>query len=207
MGQSNQIKSEVIFKFRAVSYLKMNKISFKKKITVNGRKFEDVVNPEIKIQNGLVLPEFTTNAFEIADKWLNDQSEILSNIIIEKDLNCILDWEVVSITNFPKDQSEITLSLVKKVDKKETLTEILVRNVSGLDQDFLDFFEHAYLQMKDSLKGIPKDQQILIVMKSMGVSAMAASNAFQHMIDYSEKIKTKNLLEEQQKNLFYPKHD
>jgi hypothetical protein len=176
-------------RFTGLDYYSMKQVRFTKTIKT-GRVFTDRKTKPLSINDGkYTLPLFTISATDQADQWLSDNSRLLSEIITDprRELHCILDWTVLEVVG-KKKKAEDGLTTAESKKPESLVATLVAQTGKEFDQDFLDFFEHALHEMKESLVGIPKVQKILIVLNAMGVGSMAASNAYKHIMDYSEKL-------------------
>lgn len=100
--------------------------------------------------------------------WLDDQDKM--NIIYDNDLHCIVDYEVIDTS---VDE--------KKPSKKELfnrLVDLLITNEKmNIDVKL------TYVGMYNSIKSLKVGRQLEIVLASLGLSYMAKTDAYQHMID------------------------
>lgn len=159
------------------------KINFIKEITCPELSFVDTIRPAIALNEGkLKLPATTHTAKEKADEWLSNQSSILHGIINDpkRELNCIVDWDIVGIKNIEADGSELIVFKEKK-EKKRDLVTIMKEDFNTVDEKFLADFAHTYEKMKESISGLSNEKKLSIVLSSMSVGMQASSNAYSRM--------------------------
>ena len=111
-----------------------------------------------KTLNGLILDE-TSIESQIVD-WLDELDK--SNLIIEKDLSCIIDYSIVVKT--------------KKLTFKEYLISL------NLKEEILFDILLIYREIKPLLKGKTFEKQLLIIMSHLEIGYKTANVAYQNMI-------------------------
>lgn len=185
------MKSIIKVKFIGIDYYTHKKVTFKKVFECDDLNFVDVIIPPMKINKGkFTLPEHTITAEQQADEWVELQSDLLDSIIHDnkRELQCILNWDILSVENISDDNKK---ELVVSEAKKEKIPEIeriglilsLVESKQGtkFSEDFRNNFMHTYQEMKDVLVGMSIYKKILITLRSMGVGMKAASTAYQRI--------------------------
>jgi len=179
------MKSILKIKILGIDYNTAKKVSISKTIECDGMNFVDRVIPPMKISNGKYgLPETIVTAKEQADGWFSNQSKLLNSIIYDQELICIVNWDVISIENIGVNESK-SFALAPKA-KKVKLSDIekiemvfkRLENEVQFTPELRDNFLHTYLEMKDVLGGISTEKKILIVLRSLGIGLMAATNAY-----------------------------
>jgi hypothetical protein len=195
------MKSVLKVKILGIDYYTMKQVSVKKNIECDGFNFIDKVIPPFKINNGeYELTESICTAKEQADEWLSGQRDFFKNIIYEQDLNCIINWEILSIENFGLDNLKsdvLSLQILIPINKKIKLSEIekieivikaLQNNNVEFTEDFKNNFLHTYQEMKEVLGGISNDKKILIVLRAMGVGLMSSINSYNRMLNLYKSL-------------------
>ncbi len=204
------MKSKLFLKISAIDYYTMSKISFKENIVCDGLNFIDKQTEPIDI-NGkkIILPSYTITAKQQADEWVSNQSDFLKNLIHnpKRELNCILNWEVIKIENEDeKGVKSFPIAIHKKESKQNKLSELEIIKLflielgelrgSTFDADFTANFLHVFDEMKSSLKGLDTFKKINIVLSSMGVGFKSAITAYKRMADILSGSSIKQLDEE-----------
>lgn len=198
---------ESILKVRitGIDYYTMKKVSFDKTIKCQEHFFTTII-PAMKINGGkFELPETIITDRKHADEWFSNQKDMLNGYIydLKHELHCILDWHILSVKNIgiegeKKVQKPTSLMPIKKQKQTDTkkaeslfsLTKSIIESSGiNLSEDFKNNFIHVYLEMKDVLQGISREKQILIIMRSMDVAMMGASNAYKHILDTFDMFK------------------
>ncbi len=184
------MKAIIKVRFKAIDYYTMKRIAFTKLLTADGLNFTDTQTKPLSVNGGeFTLPSVTIKAAKHADNWISEQSTILDGIINDpkRELNCILNWEVISIENVSEkgESNVISTAKVTPINKEEKVNAILsiitTERGKELDPQFKADFYHTYTEMKDAISGLPAEKQISVVLSAMGVGMMAASTAYTHM--------------------------
>lgn len=189
------MKSIIKLKIKGLDYHSLKQVTISKTLEADGINFIDEVKPPLKINNGkYTLPQHTISAKDKADQWISTQTDFLNGVIYDNshELQCILNWEVISIENIGVDNKK-TLAL--SPNKKQKMSDIekisfvlieLQKSGKEFTEEFRNNFLHTYKEMKGALVGLSIEKQMSIVIKSMRVGIMAATNAYQHLIDLLE---------------------
>lgn len=204
------MKSKLVLKISAIDYYTMSQISFKESIICDGLNFFDKQTEPIDI-NGrkIILPSYIITAKQQADEWVSNQTDFLNNLIHnpKRELNCILNWEVIKIENEDeKGVKSFPIDIHKKEKKQNKLSELELIKLFlielgesrgiAFDEDFTSNFLHVFHEMKSSLKGLDTFKKINIVLSSMGVGFKAASTAYKNIYDRLSGSNIKKLEEE-----------
>ncbi len=194
---------ESILKVRitGIDYYTMKKVSFDKTIKCQEHFFTTTI-PAMKINGGeFELPETIVTDKQHADEWFSNQKDMLNGYVYDPkhELNCILNWHILSVKNIgieneTKPSKSTSLMPIRKqkqtdTEKAEGILTLIQSSGINLSEDFKSNFIHVYLEMKDVLQGISREKQILIIMRSMNVAMMGASNAYKHILDTFDMFK------------------
>lgn len=204
------MKSKLVLKISAIDYYTMSKISFKENIVCDGINFIDKQTEPFDI-NGkkIILPSYTITAKQQADEWVSNQSDFLKNLIHnpKRELNCILNWEVIKIENEDeKGVKSFPIAIHKKENKQNKLSELEIIKLvfiklgelknDSFDDDFITNFIHVFSEINPSLKGLDIYKKINVTLSAMGVGFKAASTAYKRMSDILSGSSIKQLDEE-----------
>lgn len=198
------MKSILKVRILGIDYYTMKQVSINKTIECEELNFIDKVIPPIKINKGKYeLPETIVTAKQQADEWLSNQSDLLNSIIYDnkQELKCIMNWEILSIENIGLDNlKSVALAPIAKKVKISEIEKIAIifttlqkeNNVQFTDELKNDFL-HTYQEMKDVLGGISIDKKILIILRSMKIGLMSATNAYDRILDLYKSFDTKDI--------------
>lgn len=198
------MKSILKVRILGIDYYTMKQVSINKTIECEGFNFIDKIIPPIKINNGKYeLPETIVTAKQQVDEWLSNQSDLLNSIIYDnkQELKCIMNWEILSIENVGLDNTKsVVLAPIAKKVKISEIEKIRViftalqkeNNVQFTDELKNDFL-HTYQEMKDVLNGISIDKKILIILRSIKIGLMAATSAYDRILDLYKAFDTKDV--------------
>lgn len=150
-------------KIKAVEYNGGNSVFT---INVECPDFKVVKNRDIK---GYPLPDLTIE--EQIDKWYLDVDK--KELMEERDLSAILDWEVVK-----NEQKKVKVTLAELIDEHVTDEEIKID------------LAVTYKKMEKSLKRLSNERKLKILFDSLGLSYQSKIRAFEEVDEIREKVKS-----------------
>jgi hypothetical protein len=183
----HDMKSIIKARFKAIDYYTMRRISFTKMINADNQCFEDTKTKPITINNGsLTLMPVTIFAKDKAADWIGEQSSFLDSLIHNpaRELNCILDWEILSIKNINDKGEETSPIKIEVTEQPKDKMELVLSMVTGsepMSEEFKNDFLHTYKEMEASMKGLSTEKKISLTLSAMGVGMKAAGTAYNHM--------------------------
>ena len=130
------MKSTLKVRILGIDYYTMKMVSINKTIECKGLNFIDILVPPMEINNGKYqLPETIITAKQQADEWISNQSDFLNSIIYnpEHELNCIMNWEILSIENIGLDNLKSVA--LAPIPKKVKISEIEKPKDLSLDEN------------------------------------------------------------------------
>jgi hypothetical protein len=129
---------------------------------------------------------FVTEGYKKADFWVRDLDK--SDLMIQKDLHCIIDWKVLWFGKAPEKTKK-----VKKEDKiKEIVDSIFVgENAKQIKIDFAA----CYSRMNKDIKNLTVDQQVRIVMSSMSIGYTSSTVVLDKIIEGYKEDEPKQAIE------------
>ena len=113
---------------------------------------------------------------EQVDDWVLNLDK--SNILIDNDLHCIVDWTILINNSNEK--------VKPKLSKKEQVFILAKKLITN--EKMLNDFAAIYGKMFNSIKKRSAVQQFEIVISAYNVSLKAVSNTYQDIIDYNQKL-------------------
>lgn len=151
-------------KYKGLTYFGLKPISFTETYT-NVPDFEEIVYPELA--DG--LPKAKHTILQQQDEYIKDLDK--SALLIDRDLNCIVNWEIIVDNGLPKEtKKEKLLKQMNFIAEKEFE-----------DEDLRNEFKIIYATMYSEIKNLSLQKQVNIVCRSLVTSYAATSNAYKRI--------------------------
>ncbi len=166
---------KVKIQYTATDYNSFKQIKFVE--TYDCPEFKEIKNDSIK-----GLPDTYYTIFQQVDNWVGEFDK--KDLIIERDLFNILDWEVIAVDNVKANVDNVVKK--DKLSNKDTVFLIAstLFKEGNVQKDFVVCYKKLYKNIKD----LKPEKQVSIVMDSMGIGYLSSITTLDNLSKSEIKI-------------------